>query len=103
MTLILAAEGYMVCTAANGQEALDRLRGKEWPHLILLDLVLPGKDGRQFRAEQQQNPELAAIPVVVFSAAGDGRETAASLGAADYLQKPLAAETLLKAVQQHCR
>ncbi len=102
LTLVLESEGYRVASAANGQEALDRLRGDGRPCVILLDLMMPVKDGWQFRAEQGKDPELSSIPVIVCSADGNVEQKAASLGAAGYLQKPVDFEQLLREVQRHC-
>jgi CheY-like chemotaxis protein len=63
LSLALAAEGYMVAIAANGQDALEKLRGLERPHLILLDLMLPAMSGWQLRDRLRQDPALASIPV----------------------------------------
>jgi CheY-like chemotaxis protein len=101
MTMLLAIEGFTVTAAANGQEALDKLRAAAPPDLILLDLMMPVKDGWQFRREQAQDPALASIPVVVVSAAGDVGQKAASIGAAGYLQKPVEPGVLLATVRQH--
>lgn len=69
---ILGAGGFTAVGAQNGQEALQHLRqGLIQPELILLDLMMPVMDGRQFRAEQLNDPLLAHIPVVVMSAADD--------------------------------
>src|SRR5947209_16078640 len=95
LSMLLAGDGYMVSTAANGQEAMQRLRGRGRPDLILLDLMMPVKDGVEFRHEQQEDRDLANIPVVVFSAAADVKEQAASLGAAECLQKPVESAQLL--------
>src|SRR6185436_12323698 len=65
---ILEYEGHRVVGAASGQEALDRLRSGAKPSLILLDLMMPGMSGMEFRAEQLRDPALASIPVVVVSA-----------------------------------
>src|SRR5438477_3866077 len=102
LSLILSGEGYMVAIAPNGSEALQRLRSPERPHLILLDLMLPQMDGWQFRSQQQQDPVLAAIPTVVFSAVPDLQEQAAALGAADFLQKPVETNRLLESIKRHC-
>ena len=68
VTMTLAGAGYMVATAANGEEALQRLRNFHPPQLILLDLMLPGMDGWRFREEQQKDQALASIPVIVSKA-----------------------------------
>lgn len=92
---VLEWAGYHVDCTANGREALDYLRGHEAPSLILLDLMMPVLDGRRFREEQQRDPALASIPVVVVSAAGD-----ATLGAACHVRKPFQPQQLLEAVWQ---
>src|SRR5437879_6509382 len=84
LSLILEAEGFGVMGAANGQEALDQLRGSRRPDLILLDLMMPVMDGWQFRRAQAQDPALSAIPVVVLSADGNVHQKAASLRATGY-------------------
>ena len=67
--------------ARDGVEALELLRPCDdretvkRPDLILLDLNLPGKDGRQFLAEIKANPVLRSIPVVVLTASASGPST----------------------------
>jgi CheY-like chemotaxis protein len=100
LAMILSAEGFTVVGAANGQEALGRLRSDVRPDLILLDLMMPVMDGWQFRREQAKDPALAAIPVVVLSADGNVHQKAASLKTADYLQKPVDAENLLEVIRR---
>ena len=97
MKMVLEWEGYRVACAGDGREALDYLRAGERPALILLDLMLPGLDGWQFRREQRGDPALAAVPVVVVSAldAFDCPEADA------HVRKPFAAEELLEAVRRH--
>jgi CheY-like chemotaxis protein len=102
VTLTLAAEGYMVATASNGEDALQRLRNYERPNLILLDLSMPVMDGCHFCAQRKQDPDLASIPVVVISAAGDIEQKARALGARGYLQKPVDRGMLLDLIQRCC-
>jgi CheY-like chemotaxis protein len=102
MALALELQGFTVDAAANGQEALDLLRAAAQPCLILLDLMMPVMDGWQFRDEQRQDPALAAIPVVVVSADGSVPQKAATLGATDYLQKPVDVDQLVNTVQRYC-
>src|SRR5262249_50323711 len=89
LTEILGDEGYRVAGARNGREALEYLKRRTRPNLILLDMMMPDMDGWRFRREQQKLPDLASIPVVIVSAHGDVRDAALVLGAADYLRKPL--------------
>jgi anti-anti-sigma factor len=99
---VLEAGGYGVACAHDGRQALDRLGAEEPPALILLDLVMPGMDGWEFRREQESDPALASIPVVVVSAAADVPAAAADLDAADYLQKPVEFDHLLATVRHYC-
>jgi CheY-like chemotaxis protein len=103
LTDALEAEGYRVVTAADGQDALDWLRGTTVrPCVILLDLMMPRMDGLQFRAEALNDPSLAAIPVVVLSADPSIVGTAKSLNFSGALRKPVPLESLLAAVHAHC-
>ena len=98
---LLEEEGYTVATAANGRQALDGLaRGLE-PSVILLDLMMPGMDGWEFRRRQQRDPDLAGIPVVIMSAVDQGSRLA-GLDAAAYVRKPLDLRRLLAAVEDCC-
>jgi two-component system, chemotaxis family, chemotaxis protein CheY len=94
---LLTLEGYRTAMAANGAEALSVLAGGARPALILLDLMMPVMDGFQFRSRQQQDPKLADIPVIVFSA---GR-AAGAIDAAAQLPKPVDLDHLLATVAEH--
>ena len=94
---LLREEGYEVLAATNGPDAL-RLVEREKPDLILLDVMMPGKDGfetlREVRARQ-------AIPVIFLSAKGETTDRVAGLelGADDYLAKPFEPAELLARVK----
>jgi CheY-like chemotaxis protein len=99
MKMALEDWGFPVDCAANGQEALDRLRASSpAPGLVLLDVVMPVMDGLQFLAERKRDPALASIPVVVISAANRDHPRAIALGAAECLQKPLELEEVAATV-----
>lgn len=100
MELILESRGYCVVTAEDGIEALRMLRSGEEPCLILLDLMMPRMDGIQFRDEQQRDPNLAAIPVVMISAGGDVAAKAAAAGL-EGLLKPIELDVLLATVARY--
>jgi CheY-like chemotaxis protein len=103
LSQFFSIEGYAVSTARNGQDALEQLRKGQQADLILLDLMMPVMDGWQFRVEQQRDPKLAAIPVVVLSAVYNARERAALLGAVDYMQKPVEFDKLIETAERHRR
>ena len=65
---ILLSEGWESWPAIDGLAALEHLQRTDPPGVILLDLMMPGMDGFSFLAEKQQNPEWAAIPVIVVTA-----------------------------------
>jgi CheY-like chemotaxis protein len=102
LAAFLEGEGYRVVEAADGQQALERLRTPGSFCLILLDLFMPVMNGWAFRAEQLRDPELASIPVVVFSADAGTPQKAEQLGAAGHVVKPIDFERLLALVGQHC-
>jgi len=102
MKTLLELESYQVTTVGDGERGLELLRRGLRPGLILLDLHVPVKDGFQFRAEQLQDPELAVIPVVVYSGAPDVAEKANALGAVASLHKPIEIDSLLEVVARYC-
>jgi CheY-like chemotaxis protein len=87
----LELDGYEVLEAADGREALQKLRRTTPPAAIVLDLMMPGMNGWQFRDAQQSDPELASIPVIVMSA----RIRDDSIHADGYVTKPFALDTLV--------
>lgn len=99
---LLTDEGYEVMVGRDGQEGLDQLRRGPPPNLILLDLMMPVKDGFQFREEQQQKPELASIPTIIFSADTGVNQPHKEFEGAFILKKPVDLDALLQVVKEHC-
>lgn len=98
LTEVLRDAGYAVSWAPDGREAMRALRGGLRPAAILLDLMMPGMDGFEFRAAQRSDPALAAIPVILLTAdrAIDG--DALALGAAGRVSKPARVDDVLAVV-----
>jgi CheY-like chemotaxis protein len=104
LLLFLEHKGYTAKTVANGLEALNHLQpGQPLPQLILLDLMMPVMDGATFRQAQQADPRIAAIPVVVLSAAENIEAQAPLLTADAYVPKPIEFDSLLQIVEQYCQ
>ncbi len=87
MTRFLEREGFGARSASNGPAGLDLARALQ-PRAILLDVTMPGMDGWSVLGALKADPELAAIPVVMVTFISE-RGLAASLGAADYVLKPV--------------
>jgi CheY-like chemotaxis protein len=103
LAAVLEEEGYAVATAANGREALRYLHECPPPCLILLDLMMPVMNGWEFRQQQQQDPQLSPVPVVVISAVANPMPPGAPpLDAAEFLTKPVDPQVLLDQVSRHC-
>jgi CheY-like chemotaxis protein len=100
LTMVLEIEGYRVLAAANGRDALEKLRDRPSPSLIVLDLMMPVMNGAQFRAAQRSSPELAAVPVVVLTGDGATAEMSATLDACAWLRKPIKLDTLLTTIRR---
>jgi len=98
LTDLLAAEGYRVLAAADGESGLQRALAEK-PDLILLDIMLPKLDGFALCAELRRlsNP----VPVLMLTAKGqvEDRVTGLDAGADDYLVKPFSTEELLARVR----
>lgn len=98
LTGILQDEGFIPVTAANGEEALSRLRDDK-PDLILLDIWMPGMDGLETltRIRANQPDQL----VIMMSGHGtiETAVKATKLGAHDFIEKPLSLEKLLLNIQ----
>jgi two-component system, response regulator len=101
---------YPMHHCSTGDEALDflyrrgafaRLVRAPRPVMILLDLNLPGTDGRAVLHEIKRTPELARIPVVVLTTSTDRRDVDAcyQAGANSYVHKPVDLEGFMKAIQ----
>lgn len=95
---VLELEGYHVLQAEDGDAGL-RLAKQSQVALVMLDLHLPGRSGWEVLQELRTDSKVSQIPVIVITASVgvDQCSRALSLGAADYLVKPMSASDLTKA------
>uniref|UniRef100_A0A7C4CD69 Response regulator n=1 Tax=candidate division WOR-3 bacterium TaxID=2052148 RepID=A0A7C4CD69_UNCW3 len=97
----LEAAGYIVETAADGLEALNRVRANP-PDLIVLDVMLPGMDGFAVCAMLKRDQRFSRIPVIMLSARTrpQDRSTGTGVGADAYLAKPFQPAELLGEIRR---
>ncbi len=100
VSMVLSSAGYTPVVAKDGREALERMAASR-PGVILLDLMMPGMNGWEFRAAQLRDPAMAKVPVVVMTGDGNAAKKAAALDAAGCLQKPIQIAALLRTVAAH--
>jgi CheY-like chemotaxis protein len=97
----LGKDGFQVVAAANGEEGL-RMAREVRPDAITLDVMMPQMDGWTALAALKADPQLAEIPVVMLTIV-DERSVGYSLGAADYLTKPIDRNRLLAVLRRYRR
>lgn len=95
---VLGEAGMAVDAAPNGRVGLDMLRAGLRPEVIVLDLMMPVMDGREFREHQLADAKLKSIPVVVVTA--DGRPPAFDVPVAAVIKKPFIVERLIGAIER---
>ena len=95
---ILDCEGYPVATCSNGQEALEYLRNRPLPALIILDLQMPVMNGWQFCRERRKDVLLASVPIVVVTAF----QSPGDLDVNAVMKKPIDVDQLLDMVHEYC-
>ena len=97
----LKREGYGVVTAADGEQALQRVK-QYHPAVITLDVLMPKADGWTVLRELKHDPEMSAIPVIMTTIV-ENRNLGFSLGATDYINKPIEQDRLLATVAKYTR
>lgn len=99
LTRTLTREGFSVITASDGEKGLERAEQCR-PAAIILDVMMPGMDGWTVLTSLKSNPELAHIPVIMETML-DEQHKGFSLGASDYLIKPINSKRLLEMVGKY--
>lgn len=100
LRVALTAGNHAVRVAPSGRDALDHLRSDAETCAILLDLLLPGMSGAQFRAAQLRDRSLAWIPTILMSASADAEQAARDLKVAQLVRKPLDLEVVRRALSR---
>jgi DNA-binding response OmpR family regulator len=106
---ILVANRYEVITAENGEDGIAKAK-YESPNLILLDVIMPGKDGYSVCHELRKIDQTRPIPVIMLTAVGQQLskpEYAVDMAidhlADDFIDKPVDSQTLIRKIEKHLR
>ena len=98
---LLTDEGYLVSTAQNGKEGLEKISDSSGPpNLILADINMPVMDGLKLVSLVKNNQSYKDIPVIIITTEGakEDKERALAIGANAYLAKPIQTQELIKLV-----
>jgi DNA-binding response OmpR family regulator len=100
LEFLMKKEGFEVRSASNGEEAMEAIAEKV-PDLILLDVMMPRKDGYEVCQELRANPSWSGVKIIMLTAKGRDveREKGLALGADDYITKPFATQELVEKVR----
>ena len=95
LSIKLRISGYEVVVALNGQEALELVNSVK-PDLMLLDVIMPVIDGFEVLERVRA---VSKLPIIVFSAWPENTQKALSLGASDFVAKPLDMDDLVERIE----
>ena len=100
LSFVLKKEGYLVETAMDGLEALEKIRRLR-PQLVFLDLQLPKMDGFEVCRQTRADTELCKTYIIMLTAKGQDldRQKGLAVGANEYLTKPFSPKELIKHLQ----
>lgn len=103
LQFMLEDAGYSVKTTEKGEYA-ENLHDSNGglPDVILLDVLLSGKDGRLICQKLKSQEETRHVPIIMMSAHNNARQSVASVGADDFIAKPFEAEELLEKLAKYC-
>ena len=100
---VLKKKGWDVAYAYDGKDGLEKATSLK-PDLILLDMMLPGLNGLEVIEQLKKNPETRTIPVIVMTAYPSDAQflesSVKSLGAVEYLAKPVHIDTLVETIER---
>ena len=99
LTELLLANGYAVTTADSGEDALARIK-TDLPHLVLMDVVMPGQNGFQATRAIARDPLTQHVPIIICTSKGQETDRIWGLrqGARDYIVKPVDPQLLLQKI-----
>ena len=96
---LLSSHGYQVSTADNGEAAIARIKSNP-PHLIIMDVVMPGQNGFQTTREISRDPSTQHLPIIICSSKNQETDRIWGIrqGAREFMVKPVDPTLLLRKI-----
>jgi DNA-binding response OmpR family regulator len=98
LQLLLKKKGYEIATASREEEAYDQVAVFQ-PHLIVLDVLLSGVDGRTICKKLKNSESSKHIPIIMFSAHPSAQKNMEDFGADDFIPKPFESSKILERIE----
>ncbi|WP_316760094.1 PleD family two-component system response regulator [Pedobacter aquatilis] len=99
LEIVLDDSGFDIITETDSKKVLELISSTK-PQLVLMDLWMPVISGDQILMQMREDQNLSSIPVVIMSAAQDGKEVASKAGANGYIPKPFDIDELMQKVNK---
>lgn len=101
LSFILSREGYVVASALDGNTAIEHIRGNR-TDLLILDVMLPYKNGFEVLKTVKTDPDLSKVPVIMLTAKGQSqdRKTAEDMGVDAFVTKPFSNKEIIETVKR---
>jgi len=101
LEFLMKQAGFQVCTASDGEAALAAVAA-ETPDLVLLDVMMPRKNGYEVCQAIRANPDCKGVRIIMLTAKGREveREKGLALGADDYITKPFSTQEVVERVRE---
>jgi two-component system, LuxR family, sensor kinase FixL len=99
---VLGGRGYKLIIAKSGEDAL-KIAERMKPHLVLLDIMMPGIDGYETCKRLKENPETSNAAIIFLSAMDnpEDKKKGLEMGAIDFIQKPFQSDHVIATVQTY--
>lgn len=102
LSFLLEREGWEVTSALDGNAALEQLNNQALPDVVILDIMLPHRNGFEILRQLRASPRTSKLPVIVLTAKGQekDRKTAQEIGADAFVTKPFSNRDVIDQVRR---
>ncbi|MEQ8332123.1 response regulator [Nisaea sp.] len=102
LSFLLGREGWEVTSALDGNSALEQLNGGILPNVVILDIMLPHRNGFDILRQLRAAPRTRGLPVIILTAKGQekDRKTAEEIGADAFVTKPFSNQDVIDQVRR---